>query len=706
MSKSNKKAASLPVAAAAVAEAPRPESRWLGATWLLIALLVAAISIGTIWAEPRPIGDLFVALAVGRDAMNGKLGKPDDWAFTTEGRVAINQNWGSHLLHYWVYEATGPTGLLVLKMALIAAAALFICLAARQRGVGWPVALVVAAGAIATGRAYIDLRANLTTLTLAPLVLWLLFKTRQNVHWIWPVMILNGFWANAHGGFIFGLGMTGLWAAMLCIQRTILLLRTGRPASAALKQALTELWPLPVATIGSVALAGFVNPYGLTNLTFPFTILAPAWLKLNEWQPLIANVAFGSTWGLGTTGEYFVVLGVLAVLLLFRVAGIPGVPASHLRRPNVQEVCETSFDLILTAVVVYMAFKARRFVPLSAIVLAPFLAIQLQWFVDWLDGWRRLIGKAVLVAGAVAMAVPLLIHAYWLWLYYNPNNPRVATQSVFDRMSGVSVQPVGAGQFLADNHVSGRVFNEWRWEGYLHWICPSVKVFLGGRAHMVYDPATDDLAGRILAGPTKFTPTPDKYLADLGVHLVVVPLDDGHTGLLWQLMERPGAAWAYIYFDGKDVVAADSAWPATAELIHRAADGELVYPNPATAAISRAMAIAAPCSNRPPTEAMEAFQAAIRIRPTFMAYNAVRQLALRIETPAWQKEYFQREYDRLEQMDYHVANGVAILRMRAQLADYLFTLYQADGDMAQALQWVKAKDQAAADFKALADRWP
>ncbi len=680
-------------------------SRGLGWAELAFGLAVALIAVVTIWAEPRPIGDLFVALSVGRDVLAGKLGQVDDWAFTTVGRVCINQNWGTHLVHYLIYEGFGDTGLLVFKIGMIAASALFICLAARQRNVTWPVALLVAAGAIASGRAYIDLRANLTTLTLAPLELWLLFKTRRNVHWMWVIMVLNGIWANVHGGFIFGLGMTGLWAVVLLGQRTIQLLLTQRPVSAALKTAAVQLWPLPAAAIGSVALAAFVNPYGVTNLTFPFTILAPAWLKLNEWQPLLATTTFGSTW------EFFVAFGVLGGLLLFRLAGIPGLPASYPRRPNLVEVSETIFDLGLTAVVAYMTFKARRFLPLSVIVIGPFLAIQVQWIVRLLEQGHKVLGSALLGTAGMAMAVPLLIHAHTLWMVYQPDNPLYAPQTVFERMSGINVQPVEAAEFLAANHMKGRVFNEWRWEGYLHWKCPQLKVFIGGRAHQVYDPATDELADRIRADARRFPEpkyrvNPTKDLSDTDVHLAVVPGDQSYTGLLWHLTERPGSTWVFIYYDGKDAVFADYAWPETAEWIRRAVAGELVYPNQAAAALSKAMALSAPVLKRPPAEVVQAFVDAAKVKPNVTSYNVIRQVGQMLpgQSP-WQKDYFQKEYARLEGMDYQQADGVKVLLMRTQVADYLSDIYRKEGAVEEAVRWMKARDKANMAIKGLMGKW-
>jgi hypothetical protein len=73
----------------------------------LLCLAVCVLLLALVWAEPRPNDDLFIALAGGRDALAGHLGHPDDWSYTTEGRVWVNQNWASDVLFYLVHTASG-----------------------------------------------------------------------------------------------------------------------------------------------------------------------------------------------------------------------------------------------------------------------------------------------------------------------------------------------------------------------------------------------------------------------------------------------------------------------------------------------------------------------------------------------------------------------------------------------------------------------
>jgi hypothetical protein len=200
-----------------------------------VGFIAVALAVATVWSVPRPTGDLYVALAAGRDIVNGKLGKVDDWSFTTnnaqERRVWVNQNWGTHMLYYGFYRLfggrdgdrapdtqPGEAGLLLLKFLIIGAGTICLVLALRRRGNGWPVALLVAAGIIAAGRSFIDLRPNLTTLMFVPVMMHVLYWTGEKPHRSWVAMVVFGLiWANLHGGFIFGLVVMAGWAMSMML---------------------------------------------------------------------------------------------------------------------------------------------------------------------------------------------------------------------------------------------------------------------------------------------------------------------------------------------------------------------------------------------------------------------------------------------------------------------------------------------------------
>ena len=305
-----------------------------------VCLAVGLLCLVTIWAIPRPIGDLYVGLAAGRDIVQGRLAGPDDWSFMTQGRVWLNQNWGTHLLFYLFYRAGGDNGILVHKALMVLGMAMFMIGAARQRGAGWPLAILTAGAILAAARSYIDMRPNLTSLTFAPLVLWLIYLTRRRAHLFWLVAGAVWLWANMHGGFIFGLGMMGLWAGSRFI--SVAATEAFRPAERTappgaprargqskaeplgeplwakvrrgLAAAVRQTWPLFAATVAAVLLSGLANPFKLENLRHPFVVARiEAWRTVAEWRPVWVFVEFG------TVEEFFTIIGVLAGLMALRI---------------------------------------------------------------------------------------------------------------------------------------------------------------------------------------------------------------------------------------------------------------------------------------------------------------------------------------------------------------------------------------------------
>ena len=74
----------------------------------------------------------------------------------------------------------------------------------------------------------------------------------------------------------------------------------------------------------------------------------------------------------------------------------------------------------------------------------------------------------------------------------------------------------------------------------------------------------------------------------------------------------------------------------------------------------------AACLKIPPAQTMDAFLAAARVDPTFVAYDGVRQLGQVMPNGvAWLEAYYGQEYTRLEGMDYQHAKGEKVLLLCA-----------------------------------------
>jgi hypothetical protein len=690
-------------AADAAPKAPGPQPHRPLLVYLIAALLLlAAASILATWADQKPVGDLFVALAGGRDVADGKLGGPDDWSFLTTGRIWINQNWLSHFLIYLAWRAAGETGLLVLKAVLLTAMAAFLALLTRRRGCTWPVAILLSAGLTMSCSQFVQLRANLLTLVMIPLLLWLLHRTIESRHRIWWTLPVLLAWANLHGGFVFGIGMVGLWAVCITVADSLGTHRNPLPRD----------WPLWVCAAGCIAVAA-ISPFGFENLTHPLVIASSkAWRQVPEWRPLLQS-PFPTPWG------FFLVLGMTAGLSLIRLLGAmpalfaatltgrgrksgatPAPPVSppavsgksagampgahsrswatgmlareenHARISVPTPLGPIVFDAILAVLVVTMAFKSQRFAPLVVLVLAAPLASCLAWLV------RRL-GRYGIPALASCVLVAFLLLARQDLRAYRPDNPVRVGTTVFDRMHLLSEQyPVRAAEFVAGNHLAGNTVCEWEWEGYVHWTCPGLKLLIGGRAQQIY--TEDHLAafGRIYdpkVGPA--------WLQQHQVRLAVL-LNGGLGRILMSGLLATGR-WASIYSDGQSMVLVDR--QLSPDVVQQALDGRLIYPSEAVRALSRAVCLATAGPSAGPAEILAAATQANAASPAPQAYSMIVRTVTR--APSLRGGvllYLEQESSRLSQLPATSPDRLTILLCRREIQVGLAALYREMGQPAAA----------------------
>ncbi|NQU75650.1 MAG: hypothetical protein HQ546_04945 [Planctomycetes bacterium] len=656
----------------------RPQRREIGRRGRMVLLGICLgtglILLAVVWAVPRPIGDLYVGLAGGRDIVEGRLGQPDDWCFTTAGRVWINQNWGTHLLYYLSNSAMGETGLLVFKALLLVGMVSFIALTGRQRGVGWPMALLTSAAMALAGYGYIDLRPNLMSLMFTPLLVWLLYRSRGRPHRIWLAMLAVLIWANVHGGFIFGLGMLWLWALCQFLPTAV---REG------VNTAVRRHWPLPAAAMGGVLLTAIVNPFGLANLLHPFVVgRSDVWRRVSEWRPI-----FCSGIGFGTVKEFFVVVCLSAGLSVWQLLARLRTPrrkkAGKCKALTAQQVGTALFDLVLAGIVIAMAVKARRFVPMVFVVLGPFLAGRLEWA---LRVRRHIVPTAVAAGLVLALAVHMGLGEV---RHYRLDNPLRERETFAQRMIFFSSNfPGDAAEFLAANDITGRVYNDWRWEGYLRWRCPKLKLWIGGRAQQVHDEKTYLQAIGLAIKPSQ------EVLSENDVHLVVIPGGGKYAKLIRTLTMGPQALWAVIYFDGYNLVLADVTVESTRGLIGKILAGQLQYPDEGIAALSRAMCLTSSAVRTKNNVLRQALLDAARLRPSPQVY-AVLGGNTRKPPREWRKltDYLELESRRLADQTVEQAGGIRLLMCRIDIANILSELYESVGEINKARRWETARQE-------------
>jgi hypothetical protein len=682
---------SKPVPGRAVTSLAGLEPFNLGFPFTAIAWALLLLAVIVVWVAPGINVDLFAALAGGRDVVAGHLGQPDRWSFITQGRVWLNQNWGGDLIFYLWQHILGFQGLLWLKLILVGACALFALLAARRRKVSWPIALPATALIIIMIRNFVDLRPNLTTLVLAPLELWLLYRTRENPARIWYVAGLILFWANIHGGFIFGLGIMALWMACLLIQSLV----TGGMAS------LKPDWHLLGATIAAVILAGVVSPFGIANVTHPFLMLTEKyWRNVAEWQPI-----FGGNFDWGNLWEFFAVTGGIFIIGLLRFFLTRKNAQLTLReQPRKASVTKHKpvwttntgiiiFELILFLALVIMAFTSRRFIPLALVLFAPVLAMQLSWLTDLArsHGVAIILGLIILILAGGQINREIR--------YYHPNNPLTVRQTFFEKMNLANHYfPANLASFINDNHIEGNVYCNWEWEGYLRWHCPQLKLFVGGRAQQIYQAAEYELYNQIL-----FSETPGDKLKRLGAPMVAC----SYSGVFVDLINRlVTGGWVCIYNDNYHCLLVDPSQPPSPALIQKVQDGSLHFRNQTDGLLSRASCLISPAVNGDRSKAIELLKQTVAIRPLSKAYLAFANFVV---APSQQTRevvaFLEQEAKRLETMRPKIPDQEENLICRYWISAILIPYYSGRHMDEQAFQAQRAMRTVDAELTLMHARW-
>lgn len=196
----------------------------------------------------------------------------DPFSFSVVGRPWVAHEWLSEVAMYASYRAGGWSGLIVLVG--VATAALFALVAAELRRWMNARASIIALLLLATGLLP-SLIARPHMLVLPILAGWTIALLRAREHDRAPPLPMAAamlIWANAHGSYVFGLALVGVFALEALL--------AAKPSD---RRTVIQRWGL----FGiSATIAAAVTPWGVHGLTFPFYLNdLKALGQINEWQP-------------------------------------------------------------------------------------------------------------------------------------------------------------------------------------------------------------------------------------------------------------------------------------------------------------------------------------------------------------------------------------------------------------------------------------
>ncbi|MFH1724635.1 MAG: hypothetical protein ABII00_08435 [Elusimicrobiota bacterium] len=483
-----------------------------------LAVLCLAGAAG-VFCLPIANPDIFWHLSAGRWMLDHLAFPRADWlSHTMAGAPWADFEWLVQLLWVGVSRAAGETGLWALKVLVFLAAGGILWRTLGLYGAGRaPRALGIFIWAIA-GASANDLRPeNFSLLFFLGLWHWLearrlagsspaagaAFRKRAAA-----LAALFALWANLHAGFLYGLILLAIFAAVDAFRR--------------------RSWEL--AALGAAAAAAaLANPYGVHVYLVPWehlTAIGDLTEYIREWQE--ASILQRWLW------PFWTVLAAAYAAVLWRYSRHRDVPFEHVAALAVFSLSATGH--IRTAV--YFVSVA---VPIIAAAAGSF----------GLAERRPRAHRALVAAGAAAAS------AFFLFRFLVPLSRLEAFSNVY--------VPVRTARFLAEQRetLGGRpLFNPWHWGGYLGYrLFPDYRVFVDGR--YIFHPLLRPIFEAARA-PESYRALMDRFGIEVAVvqrtgQFLRVPVDlrDGGAEQLMRpyfLFFLPRKDWALVHWDDQGLV--------------------------------------------------------------------------------------------------------------------------------------------------------
>lgn len=509
------------------------------ATRLMLAI---ALSIAFIiaWGNFHQNEDLIMALLAGRDVVQGNLAQPDQWSFTTHGRIWVNQGWLSGLLFFLSYTSLQELGPVLLKGILLAACLVPVYVRCRTLRVSPEVSFLAMTVGMMSVATLISVRAeNFAILYFVLLTMLLTVPCSPGILRHVASLGLILIWCNSHGSFLIGFGLIGVKAvaqffrhkvglrfysdeqpgdavepepaSSSCLNRGEAVQRPSAESHShwdgqerqseyrtdALKWALTWLCCVPVMA--------FANPYGISNLTMPFRqTSAVMWTAtVDLWQPL---VQFGGNSGLvlymGKLSLFYllslVLLVVVAIAALQRVR-LKQALSCLMKEDPAGERGDLLMEILITSIMIALTFRFGRTIVFTGFALVPTMAFVMQHSLA--APKNRLPGKDEAKAEPRFSRILLIVSAgimvFAMWIFsirtlppYLPNNPLFQHMSIVRRAFGTPWELDNLTSFMKNNRITGRIFSDLLLSDVLLLHARNVTVFMDLRAQNMYSDET------------------------------------------------------------------------------------------------------------------------------------------------------------------------------------------------------------------------
>lgn len=477
-----------------------------------LSLLACALFLFALIAYNFVDIDLWHEMALIRDSLAaGHLLKADPYAYTPTIHPWVDHEWGAGAVAYFTTQWFGPRAIIFLKFAtaLGTAFACYLCARARATDVRIFTLCAPLAAVLSYLGFFSTIRAQAYSFLFAAVLLWLLELDRDGTRpWMIPWLLVFPIWVNLHAGCVVGIAFVGLYS---------------------IEQALRgESWRHLLWILFAMPVEFLISPYGTDYLRY---------LRRGLLMPRPYSPEWGSVLTLGTAS--LVALFLAIILEIFAVAKTRtrwSVPSGW---------------LILTAAAIEAALH-RKMLPFFAIAWLCYVPSYLQqteagkWWLEFSFRRRRFL-SVTWAAFAVVCLLAALRQRPWELVVPQP------------------LYPVGAIQYLEEQHFAGNLMVPFRLGAYVSWkLYPAVKVSIDSRYEVAYpDPVVKGVFDFYTAEPSWRS-----TLTDSHTDAVLVPVDaavrselkktDWHevySDRQFEIFTRPGlflpvADWSRASFQG------------------------------------------------------------------------------------------------------------------------------------------------------------
>lgn len=501
---------------------------------LILPSLSDIVFISVLIAVPTALGKLLLNsdgdaarhIAVGSLILDKwAIPTADVFSHTKAGQPFVPYEWLSEVFFALAHRLMGTNGVALLSAVVIAVTFWLLSRWLMAEGVPAIVAMFLAMLAAAASSFHFFARPHIFTMLLTLVIYWLLEE-----HWergtrlIFVIPMLMVLWVNLHGGFLVGFGMLLLYLGFAVLEW----LHDRRFP-------LTRARSLAIALSASLP-AVVIHPAGPNVLPHVTSILGLQYLVDRIGEHMSPN--FHSSSALPFL--------MLLLLTLLTVA------------LNKGRIKPRHFALLLLWIT-FSLYSVRN-VPLFAILATPIIgalltgllnaAVQRKMRWQWLQlavNRLRTTSKNFSAISASCSRSLSPLFATIVLLGIGMNNGYFGTTRVLDCKFDPAVFPVDAAGFVLEQRISGRMFNNYIWGGYLIYsLFPEYQVFLDGQA----DFYGEDLVKENLA-VTSLEPGWREVLDKYGVNWVIMPAGSRVDVLLsevtdWRLVYRDKTAVIYV----------------------------------------------------------------------------------------------------------------------------------------------------------------